>query len=112
MHMVMVLHEIGPATVGALAEALGISLPSASSALDRLEEHGLAIRTRDDADRRVVHAALSPEGIAAAEAASGYHHQEALQLLCGFDTQELQALLKVLAAVHRCLEGGSHQSRG
>jgi DNA-binding MarR family transcriptional regulator len=111
MHMLMVLHETGPTTVGKLAEALGISLPSASSALDRLEEHGLAVRKRDETDHRVVHAALSPEGTAAAEEASGYQRQTALQLLCGFDTEELQALLKVLAAVQRCLDVQSGQRR-
>jgi DNA-binding MarR family transcriptional regulator len=49
----------------------------------------LAVHARDDADCRVVHAALSPEGTATAEEASGYKRQKALQLLCGFDSDEL-----------------------
>ncbi|HUY57597.1 MAG TPA: MarR family winged helix-turn-helix transcriptional regulator [Candidatus Micrarchaeaceae archaeon] len=101
MHLMMVLQELGPATVGRLAEALEISPPSVSSVLDRLEEHGLAVRRRDREDRRVVHAALSSQGRAVAEEACGFRRQKVCQLVGQFDTSELQALLLVLGAVQR-----------
>jgi len=104
MHLMMVLREHGPATVGQLAETLGISPPSVSSALDRLEEHGLAIRRRDREDRRVVHAALSSRGRAAAEEACGFKRQKVRHLLEQFDTGELEALLTVLTAVQRAAD--------
>jgi len=104
MHLMMVLQEHGPATVGQLAETLGISPPSVSSALDRLEEHGLAVRRRDRNDRRVVHAALSSRGRLAAEEACGFRRQKVRQLLEKFDARELEALLTVLQAVQRGAE--------
>jgi DNA-binding MarR family transcriptional regulator len=104
MHLMMVLREHGPATVGQLAETLGISPPSVSSALDRLEEHGLAVRRRDLEDRRVVHAALSSRGRAAAEEACGFRRQKVRHLLEKFDARELEALLTVLKAVQRAAE--------
>ncbi|MFZ0996469.1 MAG: MarR family transcriptional regulator [Candidatus Dormiibacterota bacterium] len=101
MHLMMVLREHGPATVGKLAETLGISPPSVSSALDRLEEHGLAVRRRDCEDRRVVHAALSRRGRGAAEEACGFRREKVRHLLEKFDSGELEALLTVLNAVQR-----------
>lgn len=101
LHLLMVLHGSGPATVGRLAEALGISLPAASSAIDRLEERGLALRQRDDADRRLVHVAISSQGEELAEEASGYRRAMAQEILAHFDEEELGCLLKVLAAIRR-----------
>jgi DNA-binding MarR family transcriptional regulator len=104
VHVLILLHESGPATVGHLADALGVSLPSASCTVDRLEEHRLALRQRDDADRRVVHVTLTTKGRAAAEEAAGFRRQRVRQLLDHFNADELRALLKVLAAVRRCFD--------
>jgi DNA-binding MarR family transcriptional regulator len=105
MHMLMVLHEGGPATVSQMAEAIGISLPSASSALDRLQDHGLVVRQRDLQDRRVVHVILSARGRETAEQACGFKRHKVCQLLHQFERQELEALLTVLAATRRSLSG-------
>jgi DNA-binding MarR family transcriptional regulator len=105
MHMLLVLHESGPATVSGLAEAIGISLPSASSALDRLEEHALVLRQRDREDRRVVRVLLSAKGREVALEACGFRRQKARQLLRQFESRELEALLTVLAAAQRSLSG-------
>ena len=42
----------GPQPVGELGRRLGISEPAASLLVDKLEERGLAARTRDEKDRR------------------------------------------------------------
>lgn len=44
----------GPHSIGALAEAVGVSAPAASQLVDRLVEHGMVERRHDTADRRVV----------------------------------------------------------
>jgi DNA-binding MarR family transcriptional regulator len=44
----------GPHSIGALAEAVGVSAPAASQLVDRLVEHGMVERRHDLADRRVV----------------------------------------------------------
>ncbi len=44
----------GPHSIGALADAVGVSAPAASQLVDRLAEHGMVERGHDPADRRVV----------------------------------------------------------
>jgi DNA-binding MarR family transcriptional regulator len=84
-----------------------VNPPSVSAVLDRLEEHGLAVRRRDQDDRRVVHAALSSRGRAAAEEACGFRRQKARQLVGQLDTHELEALMTVLQAVQRVVTSSS-----
>ncbi len=45
-----------------IAEAIGLSLPSVSTIVDRLEELDLVTRVPDKLDRRVVQAHLTPKG--------------------------------------------------
>ena len=48
-----ILHEAGaPLAVGALSEALGLSVPAVSRAADALVQRGLMRRTEDPRDRR------------------------------------------------------------
>lgn len=62
LHVLGVLAETGPGTVGSLAARLGISAPSTSAVVDRMVEAGLVERTRSEEDRRVVSVAISPQG--------------------------------------------------
>lgn len=57
-----------PLGVCELAEAAGVSPPSATRMLGGLEERGLVERVRGATDRRVVHVAVTPAGRALAEA--------------------------------------------
>ena len=51
-----------PHSVRALAEFLGIAKPAVTRALDRLSILGFIRRTRDDADRRIVHVQRTVKG--------------------------------------------------
>ena len=51
-----------PHTVRALAEALRIAKPAVTRALDRLSILGFIRRTRDEADRRIVHVQRTVKG--------------------------------------------------
>ena len=82
-----------------------------SSAPDRPEEHGLAVRSRDNEDRRVVDAALSSRGRAAAEEACGFRRQKVRHLVEHFKANEVEALLTVIKAVQREV-GGPSRSGG
>jgi DNA-binding MarR family transcriptional regulator len=55
-------HEDEPASVKRIAEQLGISLASASRAVDVLVRRDLATRIEDPDDRRVRHVSLTAEG--------------------------------------------------
>lgn len=52
----------GPRRMGDLASHLGVSLPSATSVVERLVQKGLVERRDDPSDRRVVLCALTPRG--------------------------------------------------
>ncbi len=51
-----------PHTVRALAAVLGIAKPAVTRALDRLSILGFIRRTRDEADRRIVHVQRTVKG--------------------------------------------------
>ena len=51
-----------PRSLGQLGAELGLTAPSMTRVIDRLEERGLIERRRDDADRRRVVAAILPPG--------------------------------------------------
>ena len=65
----------GP-TIGAVAEQLFIRHHSAVGLADRLEEHGLIHRVRQEGDRRQVRLQLTPRGAALLEHLSQSHHAE------------------------------------
>jgi DNA-binding MarR family transcriptional regulator len=52
----------GPIPVNDMAARLGLSLPTASRALDGLARKGLVKRSEDDHDRRVRRLAVTPKG--------------------------------------------------
>jgi DNA-binding MarR family transcriptional regulator len=52
----------GGPTVSALAEALGVRVPTATTAVNRLVEKGFLVKERNEADRRVYHVRLTKEG--------------------------------------------------
>jgi MarR family transcriptional regulator, organic hydroperoxide resistance regulator len=54
--------EEGEATVGELAHAAGVAVPTVTRMLGLLERDGIVQRQRDDADRRVVRVRLTKGG--------------------------------------------------
>ncbi len=63
LHLLEPLVEAGtPLAIGELAEAAGVSAPTATRMLAGLEQAGLVARRRDDADRRCVHVRLTGDG--------------------------------------------------
>lgn len=62
LKILFALHFHGPATIGALAERVGVKLPTISVTIDRLERNGYVERQSSGEDRRVVICRLTPEG--------------------------------------------------
>jgi DNA-binding MarR family transcriptional regulator len=100
----MRLQESGPTMVSELAHALGTSIPSASSLVDRMEEHGLVDRIRNEIDRRVVHVAISERGQAVVEEFGGPKRLQLQRLLGTMSIQELHDVIRGAEAVRRGLE--------
>jgi DNA-binding MarR family transcriptional regulator len=104
LHLLMWLQERGPMTVSDLAHILGVSAPSASAFVDRMEEGGLVTRERNRQDRRVVHVRLEPRGRDLLEEITGMHREELQQLLAQMTDEELSCFVTAIRAVDRLLE--------
>ena len=93
------------ASMGDLAEALGLSRAGVTSTVNRLVAEGLVIRERGAGDRRLLHARLTPVGRQRVEQAVGTHDDLVAHLLSllGDDAPVVtDALARVSAAArHR-----------
>jgi DNA-binding MarR family transcriptional regulator len=117
--LIDILDREGPVTAGRLAEAAGLTTGALTTAVDRLERAGYAVRLRDQEDRRRVLVELAPkarrtagkfyEGMAtgAAELFADYTDEQ-LELILEFlrrgielSRQQLALLLERPAARHR-----------
>jgi DNA-binding MarR family transcriptional regulator len=91
--------EPGASSVGSLAEALGISMPTMSRAVDGLCERGLVSREEHPADRRVKRVRLTASG-SAVPAAIGAGRLSALQdLVDSLGEREAAQLAAALAGI-------------
>ncbi len=91
--------EEGPVRAGYLAEHLGLTTGATSSLIDRLERRGLAERTRDPADRRVVLVAPTRAMYAELGPLYGGVARKIAQLADGYSEEELQSALRHLGDV-------------
>ena len=92
------------ATMGEVAEALGLSRPGVTSTVNRLVADGLVRRERVGSDRRLLHARLTDAGRERVEAAARTHDELVSQLLglLGADAAVVtDALARVSAAARQ-----------
>jgi len=82
----------GPLSAGQLAAASGLSPGAATTALDRLERAGYALRTRGAHDRRSVLVELTPLARQRIEELYGPVGREGRQLLDRYSDEELRFL--------------------
>ena len=69
------------ASMGEVAEALGLSRPGVTSTVNRLVADGLVLRERGDGDKRLLHARLTPAGRERVTAAAHTHDELVAHLL-------------------------------
>ena len=92
------------ASMGDLAEAVGLSRPGITSTVNRLVDDGLVVRERHGGDRRLLHAGLTDVGRERVRAASATHDDLVAHLLTmlGDDAAVVtDALARVSAAARR-----------
>ncbi len=104
LHVVGVLHDVGPMTVSQLATRLAISVPSASAMVDRMVDAGLVGRARSEEDRRIVSVWVAPAGETALSAAIGGRRGMLERVLRQLDTEELADTVRVLARLEAAFE--------
>jgi DNA-binding MarR family transcriptional regulator len=95
------LERSGPQRITALAEAQGITQPSMTSLVTRLEETGMVQRQADPLDGRVVLVGLAPGGAAYVADRRRQGRDFVLELLGQLPEDELAALVAALPAIRR-----------
>ena len=108
LHVLSILESDGPIAMKRLAEALDVSVASATGIVDRMTERGLVQRHSLESDRRVVLVEATDTGRAVfADLAAG-RREHLTALLDRLSDDELDAFLTGLRAIHRArteLEG-------
>jgi len=104
LHVLGVLHEVGPITVSQLASWLAISVPSTSAMVDRMVDTGLVERARSEEDRRIVSVWLSPAGQTALNAAMLGRRGMLERVLGQLNPKELNDTVRVLKRLEQAIE--------
>lgn len=111
LHVLVTLHEKGPMTVSAIAHLFGMSMPSASSISDRMEDRGLVTRVREETDRRVVTVDVTERGREAVEEFVGLQREHLDRLLDAMPVADLEDLSRGIAALQRGIELAAMSAR-
>jgi DNA-binding MarR family transcriptional regulator len=95
--------NLGPVSIGEVARAVGVALPTASVGVDGLVSHGLVVRSEDHEDRRRTLAQLTTSG----ESLVNRLRQGSLQLMTialrRLDKVQLEDLVTGLTALSAAL---------
>lgn len=83
-------------TMSELSRMLLVSNGNATTVVDRLEADGLVRRTPSETDRRTVHVALTPDGLAQFEGLAAEHEAEVSRLFAGLSEADLDVLTDIL----------------
>lgn len=89
----------GAATMSGIAEWLGITLPTASGIVERVERHGLVERRHRLDDRRIVECALTPQGETLLAEVVGVRDEATRRALSFLTADELAEVGGLLARV-------------
>jgi DNA-binding MarR family transcriptional regulator len=101
LHVLTVLETDGPLSMTHLADALDVSVASATGIVDRMESRGLVERLRASDDRRVVLVGATDAGRAVFSNLGLARRAVLAPLLERMTTEELEAALTGLGAMRR-----------
>jgi DNA-binding MarR family transcriptional regulator len=103
LRILVFLHQDGPASVGQLANNLGVTLPSVTATVDRLVQAGYVIRADDPTDRRRVINQLTPEGTALIRRLHEGKRTRLIGALEQLSTEEIELFSQILAHLETIL---------
>ena len=98
--IMLVLYLQGPKRMSDIASGLDITLPTATSLVERLVEKNYALRETLPEDRRVVLCRLSEAGQEAISRIWQSSRSQARELLEGIDTHKLELFTEVIQAMY------------
>ncbi len=100
LNVLSVLEAEGPISMGRLAEALDVSVASATGIVSRMTTRGVVERRHDAADRRVVLVHLTEAGANVNQSLEAHHRERLGQLLEQLSAEEMAGFLLGLRAMH------------
>jgi DNA-binding MarR family transcriptional regulator len=101
LHVLTVLESDGPLSMSHLAEALDVSVASATGIVDRMEQRGLVERRREEDDRRVVLVHPTDAGDSVFRTIAEQRRQLLIPVLGRMTDEELESFLIGLRAMRR-----------
>jgi DNA-binding MarR family transcriptional regulator len=99
LNVVAVLEAQGPLSMSRLAEALDVSVASATGIVDRMEHRGLVVRRHEEDDRRVVVVSLAEAGTHVFRDMAALRREHMGRLLAELTPDELAGFVKGIRAV-------------
>lgn len=99
LHVLAILESAEALPMGKLAEALDVSVASATGIIDRMEQHGFVERGQQSDDRRVVLVLPTPAGLAVFSDLDEHRRASITRILERLSDDELAAFLKGLRAM-------------
>ena len=101
LHVLTILEVEGPLAMGHLADALDVSVASATGIVDRMEQRGLVERRAQALDRRVVEVHQTDAGTAVFRDLMSERRTRLEAVLEHLSDRELASLLVGMRALHR-----------
>ena len=83
-------------TVGEIAEALGVTVPTVTVCVNKLVKKGYVTKNRSEKDARIAIIELTPEGKKMNRLHRFFHEQMVLAVRNEFDDEELDCLLRCI----------------
>jgi DNA-binding MarR family transcriptional regulator len=99
MRILFLLSKHGPSPISRVAEWLGVGLSSASGVVDRVERHGLVIRSHRRDDRRVVECDLTDQGRRLIEDIGGMRREMLSEIVEGLSDEELADFARLIQTI-------------
>ena len=91
-------------TVGELAEALGVTVPTVTVCINKLVKKGYVTKTRSEKDARIAIIELTPAGSKMNRLHRFFHEQMVLAISHEFDGEELDYLLRCIRKLNAFFE--------
>ena len=101
-----ILEAIGldSVTMNELSEKLGITMGTATVAVNKLEKKECIFRKRCEHDRRKVHVSLSRKGIDASNYHENFHESTILSIIDSLSGDELDSFIKIFSKITNSLK--------
>ena len=99
LHVLTILEGEGPLPMGKLADALDVSVASATGIIDRMEQRGLVARVHDVDDRRIVLVRTTAAGEAVFSDLEAHRRANLERVLSRLTNEELKGFLIGLRAM-------------